>query len=94
MFTLAYYASSRQIVGSKALGTVHKFVVGAIAHDLATVNTRQGTHIDDTVGSAHNLGVVLDHDNRITQVTQTLQHLNQSVGIAGVQTNARFIENI
>ena len=52
------------------------------------------TDIDQIVGSAHDLLVVLDDDDGVAQRLQFLQHMDQTVGVASMQADARLVEDI
>ena len=52
-----------------------------------------GTEIDDLISGAHHAAFVLhDHDG-ISRVTETLKNFYETIRVARVQTDARFVEN-
>ena len=53
-----------------------------------------GTDVDDPVGGAHRLLVMLDDDEGVADVAQPLQGVDQPRVVALVQTDARFVEDI
>ena len=66
----------------------------AFGDDVATVLAGAGPDIDDPVGRAHHVFVVLDDDQRIADVAQALQRLDQSRIVALMQTDARLVEDV
>ena len=53
-----------------------------------------GTDVDDHVGGAHRVLIVLDHDERVADVAQRLQRRQQPVVVALVQPDRRFVEDV
>ena len=53
-----------------------------------------GPKIENAVGGAHDIGIVLDHQDGVSQVAQVVQNLDQPMGIAAVQSDGRLIEDI
>src|SRR5262249_31872545 len=69
-------------------------VVGPGGNDFAAVFSSARAEIENCVGSLHDVAVVLDHENRVSQVTQIVQNLDQAVGIAAVQSDGRFVKHV
>ena len=68
--------------------------IASLKHDIASCFTVTGAKINDLVGGAHHARFMLyDHD-RISEVAQLLHDLHQLRGIARMQPNTRFIQNI
>ena len=67
---------------------------GALGDDLAAVDARAGADVHDIVRRSHGVLVMLDHDQRIADVTQALQRFQQLVVVALVQTDRRLVENV
>ena len=53
-----------------------------------------GAHVDDPVGRAHGVFVVLDHDQGVAQVAQPLQRVDQPRVVALVQADARLVQDV
>ena len=51
-------------------------------------------HVDDVVGSAHRVLVVLDHDHRVAQLAQPLERRQQPGVVALVQADRRLVEDV
>ena len=52
-----------------------------------------GTKIDDLVGGAHDVGLVLDDDDGVSLVAQALEDFDEAVGVARMQADAGLIEH-
>ncbi len=52
------------------------------------------TDVHDEVGQANGLLVVLDDDDRVTEVAQTLQRRDESTIVTLVQANGGFVQHV
>jgi hypothetical protein len=66
----------------------------ARVHDLAAVLARAGPDVDDVVGLADGVLVVLDHDDRVAEVAQPHQGVDEAVVVALVQADRRLVEHV
>ena len=66
----------------------------SLEHHLAPQPSGLGTHVDHIVGCQHHVLVMLYHNDRVAQVTQLLQGMNQTQVITLVQSDTWFIENV
>ena len=66
----------------------------ALRDDLSPMHPRAGTEIDDVVGMADRVLVVLDHDHGVAEIAQPLERFEQPVVVTLVQTDARFVEHV
>jgi len=62
--------------------------------DAPALGARAGADVDDHVGRAHRVLVVLDDDQRIADVAQRLQRRQQPVVVALMQPDRRFVEDV
>ena len=62
--------------------------------DLAAVLARAGADVDHPVGGADGVLVVLDHDQRVAQVAQPQQRLEQPVVVPLVQPDGRLVQHV
>ena len=67
---------------------------GAGHDDLAAVLARARADVDDPVGGADGVLVVLDDDQGVAQVAQPDQRLDQPVVVALVQADRRLVEDV
>ena len=66
----------------------------ALGDDMAAVLAGARADIDDPVGRAHRLFVVLDDDQRVAEIAQALQRVDQAGVVALVQADARLVEDV
>ena len=52
---------------------------GAAHHQFAALIAAIGSEINDPVGTANHIQVVLDHQNRVALIDEPLHHIHQSV---------------
>ena len=62
--------------------------------DLAAVLTRARTDVDDVVGDADGLLVVLDHDHGVAEVAQADERVDEALVVALVQPDRRLVEDV
>src|SRR6185436_18461897 len=55
---------------------------------------RPGAQVEDIIRTANRVLVVLDHDDGIAQLTQSLERDEQPLIVALVQANARLIQDV
>ncbi len=53
-----------------------------------------GSEIDDLVRRAHHAFLMLDDDDRIAGVAEAFKDLHQPRGVAGMQADARLVEDV
>ena len=62
--------------------------------DLAAVLPRAGADVDDVVGDADRLLVVLDDDHRVAEVAQPHERVDEALVVALVQPDRRLVEHV
>ncbi len=80
-------AAGDVVAGDRAL-VVEQRLVGARVHDLAAVLARARTDVDDPVGGADGVFVVLDDDQRVAEVLQLDERVDEAPVVALVQADA------
>ena len=63
-------------------------------YDFAAVDSSSRPKIDNVIGVPHCFVVVLDHDKRITLVSQRGERFEQAQIVAWVQTDGWFIQHV
>jgi hypothetical protein len=58
------------------------------------VNTRAGADIDNVVSGANRIFIVLDYNDGVTEITQVDQRTEQTLVIALMQADRRFIQHV
>src|SRR5580700_466501 len=84
----------RQITSSKRCGIPHNLFIRSRSHQLAPVFPSSRTEIEYPVRRPHNIRIVLHHQNRVPQIAQVLQDLDQAVRVAAMQADGRLIQHI
>ena len=51
-------------------------------------------HVNDMVGGAHHVLVVLHHQDAVADIAQVLQGVNEAVVVALMQANTGFVQDI
>ncbi len=62
--------------------------------DPSAVLARARPHVDEMIGSAHHLLVVLDDQHRVADVTQVLERPDQAIVVALVEPDRRLVEDV
>ena len=76
------------------MGQLHDLFVSAGAHHIAAIFAGARAEVEDMVGGAHDVGIVLDNQNRVPEVAQIVQDLDQTVRVAAVQADRWLIEDV
>ena len=63
-------------------------------HDLAAVLARARADVDDPVGGADGVFVVLDDDERVAEVLELDEGVDEAAVVALVQADARLVEHV
>ena len=66
----------------------------ALGQQLAAELTRAGTQVEQMIGGAQNIGIVLDHQDGVAQVAQFFEDADQPRGVARVQADGGLVEHI
>src|SRR5207302_4484190 len=66
----------------------------AFRNDLAAVQAGARPHVDEPVGAPHQLLVVLDDDDGVADVAQSLERADQARVVALVEADRRLVEDI
>ena len=83
-----------QILAGDAVGARHDRFGRALGDQVPAMDAGARPHIDDPIGGADRLLVVLDDDDRVAEVAQPLQGLEQAPVVALVQADRRLVEDI
>ena len=72
----------------------HQIAQRAVDDDLAAVAARAGTEIDDVLGAANRLLVVLDDDDGVALRRELRDRIEQQRVVARVQADRRLVEDV
>ena len=92
---LGYFdvAAARQVVAGQGL-VFQEVLLWACGDDLASADAGAGSDVDDVVGAENHIAVVLDDDDRVAEVAQLFEGIDQSAVVALVQTNRGLVEDV
>ena len=93
-FDLPVRPAAGEVRAGDALAFSGELIGGAGGDDFAAAYAGAGAEIDQVVGGAHRLLVVLDHHDGIALVAQLAERGEQPVVVAGVQADRRFVEDV
>ena len=83
----------QELPGDRALHLLH-LVGGPLRDDVAAVLAGPGPHVDEPVGRAHHLLVVLDDQHGVAEGLQALERPDQLRVVALVQPDRRLVEDV
>ena len=66
----------------------------ALIHNFAAFTSGFRTNVDEIVGRADNILVVLHHNHRVADFLKHLQHPDEAFSVARMQPDAWFVENV
>ena len=66
----------------------------ALKHQGAATFSMAWTYINDLIGLLHHAGFMFDDDHRVLMIPESLEQVDQSFGISGMESDAGFIEDI
>ena len=67
---------------------------GTAGDNLSSTPSTLGSHVDDVVGTLDDVKVVLDDDDGVALIDETVEHTQQHLDILEVETCGRLIEDI
>ena len=75
----------------QAVGVGHHLRRGARRHHLTAVNTGAGADVDEVIGGAHGVLVMLHHDETVAQIPEVFQRCQQLIVVPLVQPDGRLV---
>lgn len=88
------YRRSEQVSCSARFLDRFQPVNRAAVEDFAAMLARVRPDIDDPVGTAHDVQLVLDDEERVSRRLQPVERAQQRLGVRGVKAGRRLVENI
>ena len=83
-----------EVLSRQAVGVGHHLRRRTGGHHLPAQLSGAGTDVDEPVGGAHGVLIVLHHDQGVAQIPEAAQRGQQLVVIPLVQADGRLIQNI
>ena len=87
-------AGARQVAAGHGSARRHHLLQRAGGGDVAAVDPGARSQVDDVVGAAQGLLVVLHHDQGVAQVPEVEQGLQQALVVTLVQPDGRLVEDV
>ena len=85
---------AREVPAGDRRGLRHDVVDRSPGHHLSALHARPRPHVDDPVRLAYRTFVVLDHDDRIAEIAQPQQGVEQPAVVPLVQPDGRLVQNV
>ena len=70
------------------------FIRVADGDDFAAADAGAGAEVDEVIGGPHGVFVVFDDDDRVAEVAQVGQRIEQALVVARVEADRGFVENV
>ncbi len=83
-----------EVLAGDALGIGHHRLGLALGDDMAAMDAGRRPHVDEVVGAADGVLVMLDDDDRVAEIAQPLQRLQEPGIVALVQPDRRLVEHV
>ena len=87
-------AAAGEVSAGEAVGVGGDFVRGALGDDVATVDAGGRSHVDQVVGGADGVLVVLDDEDGVAEGLEAAQRGEQALVVALVQADAGLVEDV
>ena len=87
-------ASAGEVSAGHRRWIVFDLLRRSFGDDVAAVDPGSGADVDDVIGAADGVLVVLDDDHRVADVAQLHQRLQQSLVVALMQADRRLVEHV
>src|SRR5207302_723749 len=73
--------------------STYKFLEPTAPHQFAAAFAATGADVDQVVGCADDLLIVLDHEQGIAFIAQVVHHSHEPPDVAGMQSDAGFVHD-
>ena len=83
-----------EVLAGERLLALDDLVEGALGNEFAAVRAGRRADVDDVVGGAHDVLVVLDDDHGVADLAELLEDAEEPVVVALVQADGRLIEHV
>ena len=89
-----YLLAASQVMAGNGLRAFLYLFGGATGDQCSAALSRPDSKVDDQIGFAHSLFVVLYDDNGIAYVAESLERLEQALVVAIVEADGGFVEHV
>src|SRR5207244_9201880 len=94
MFRLFDFNFAAQVTSRQRLPAAYQTGEIALIHQLPAEFTCRWPNIEQMIGSAHHLSIMLDDEDGVSDVAKAVQQPNQTIVIARMQSNRRLVEDV
>ena len=77
-----------------AFGNLSDLFRRTFRNDRSALRAAFGTKVDQVVGSLDHDEVMFDHEHRVAQVDQALEHFQERTHIVEMKAGGRFVEDV
>ncbi len=88
------FAPTAEVIGGQGFLGFEDLLKRALRHHFAPANPRARPQIDDMIGLANGVFIMLYHDHRIAQIPQALKRFQKPVIVPLMQANRGLIQHI
>ncbi len=88
-----HVAPAGEVIGGERVRASRKVGGRALEYHATTAFARSRPKVEDAIGGQHDLGIMLDDQQRVAVVPQPLHHLDDASHVARMQTDRRLIEH-
>ena len=89
----SFGAAEEMVPGDRGLDVLEPVDRARVEH-VAALLARARADVDDPVGSADDVEVVLDDEQRVARALERVEHLEQRRGVGRVQSRRRLVEDV
>ena len=83
-----------EVLARQGLGAGHDVLQRTLGHHVTAQDAGPGADVNDLVCGAHGVLVVLDNDERVAEVPEVLEGIQELVVVPLVQADGRLVEDI
>src|SRR2546421_12949281 len=84
----------RKITTGERTGHFLNLGVGSGADNLAAILPGPRSQIQNTVGGSHDIRIVFNYQDRVSQIPEIAQDLNQAMSVAAMKSDRGLIQHI
>ena len=88
------FRGAGKIAAGQRIGSGGNFVRLAGGNQITAGVSRAGTEIDNVIGAANGVFVVLDDEHGVAEIAKLFEGVKEAVIVARVESNGRFIQNV
>ncbi len=83
-----------EVTAGKRVGVGFDFCQGAGGEELAAELASAGAEVEEIVGGAEDVGIMLDDDDGVAEVAEIFEDADEANGVAGVEADGWLVEDI